>query len=73
MQSSAAEIEKTLSSESTSASEITRLLGGMVQKLQVLKRKVFYYIPFITININVIENPFEVEVEYNLTVKYIQN
>lgn len=39
VQSAALELEKGLSSDNIQATDITRLLGGMVQKLQVLKRK----------------------------------
>lgn len=40
VQSAALELERGLSAETIQATDITRLLGGMVQKLQVLKRKV---------------------------------
>lgn len=38
--SAVSELERGLSSNSIQATDITKLLGGMVQKLQVLKRKV---------------------------------
>ena len=40
VQSAALELERGLSAENIHATDITKLLGGMVQKLQVLKRKV---------------------------------
>ncbi|RZF38448.1 hypothetical protein LSTR_LSTR011938 [Laodelphax striatellus] len=39
VQAAAQELERGLQGESVGASEISRLLGGMVEKLQVLKRK----------------------------------
>lgn len=39
LQAQANEIEKKLESEEVKAKDITMLLGGMVEKLQVLKRK----------------------------------
>lgn len=41
VQSAALELERGLSVTNIQATDITKLLGGMVQKLQVLKRKVF--------------------------------
>lgn len=43
VQQAAVEIEKTLECPVVRASDITSLLGGMVEKLQVLKRKGEYY------------------------------
>ncbi|KAB0794639.1 hypothetical protein PPYR_11478 [Photinus pyralis] len=39
VQQAAIEIEKSISGESVKSNDITKLLGGMVEKLQVLKRK----------------------------------
>lgn len=39
MQQAATEIEKTIAGENAKTKDITCLLGGMVEKLQVLKRK----------------------------------
>lgn len=39
LQASATELEKKLDAEEVKAKDITMLLGGMVEKLQVLKRK----------------------------------
>lgn len=40
MQAAALELERVLHGDIVGASDISRLLGGMVEKLQVLKRKV---------------------------------
>lgn len=39
LQAAASEVEKKLDAEEVKAKDITMLLGGMVEKLQVLKRK----------------------------------
>lgn len=41
VQAAALDLEKGLQDESVGAGEISRLLGGMVERLQVFKRKVF--------------------------------
>ena len=40
VQAAALDLEKGLQNESVGAGEISRLLGGMVERLQVFKRKV---------------------------------
>lgn len=40
VQTAALDVERGISSDSCSAADINKLLGGMVEKLQVLKRKV---------------------------------
>jgi macrophage erythroblast attacher len=40
VQAAALELERVLHGDVVGASDISRLLGGMVEKLQVLKRKV---------------------------------
>lgn len=41
VQAAATDLEKGLQKESVGAGEISRLLGGMVERLQVFKRKVY--------------------------------
>jgi len=43
VQAAALELERVLQGEVVGASDVSRLLGGMVEKLQVLKRKVCTY------------------------------
>ena len=43
VQAAALELERVLHGEVVGASDVSRLLGGMVEKLQVLKRKVCTY------------------------------
>lgn len=43
VQAAALELERVLHGDVVGASDISRLLGGMVEKLQVLKRKVCMY------------------------------
>lgn len=47
LQASATELEKKLDAEEVKAKDITMLLGGMVEKLQVLKRKGTFVILFV--------------------------
>lgn len=42
VQAAALELERGLAVDKVGAGEISRLLGGMVEKLQVLKRKVSF-------------------------------
>lgn len=42
VQAAALELERGLSADTVGAGEISRILGGMVEKLQVLKRKVSF-------------------------------
>lgn len=44
VQAAAMELERVLHGDVIGTSDIGRLLGGMVEKLQVLKRKVCMYI-----------------------------
>lgn len=49
VQAAALELEKGLTGERVGAADITRLLGGMVEKLQVLKRKVCSFLDLVEI------------------------
>lgn len=46
VQAATQDLEKGLVVDNVGAGEISRILGGMVEKLQVLKRKVIVYISF---------------------------
>jgi macrophage erythroblast attacher len=43
VQAAALELERGLAADTVPAGDISRILGGMVEKLQVLKRKVSYF------------------------------
>lgn len=43
VQAAALELERGLAADAVGAGDISRILGGMVEKLQVLKRKVLVY------------------------------
>ena len=44
VQAATLELEKSLRADTVEAGEISRILGGMVERLQVLKRKVRLFI-----------------------------